>query len=70
MYICLCRGVTEQALREAVADGARSIPELAQKLGLGTGCGRCVEEALTRLGPAFSPSRPRDRMTPSYASAL
>lgn len=70
MYICLCRGVTEQALREAVADGARSIPELAQKLGLGTGCGRCVEEALTQLGPAFSLSRPRDKMTPSYASAL
>lgn len=70
MYVCLCRGVTERALREAVAQGACSIPELARRLGLGTGCGRCLEEALAHLGPdALARTRRRDA-APPLAAAL
>jgi bacterioferritin-associated ferredoxin len=70
MYICVCRGVTERALREAVAQGACSIPELAERLGLGTGCGRCLEEALAHVGPeALTSARRRDR-APALAAAL
>lgn len=45
MYVCLCRAVTDSDIREAVEDGAMHINHLADRYGLGTGCGRCQETA-------------------------
>lgn len=71
MYVCLCRGVTDAALRDAVAQGACSLPDLAERLGLGTGCGRCLDEAVARLGPDLRiPVRHRHPAPPAYAAAL
>lgn len=70
MYVCLCRGVTDAALRDAVAQGASSLPDLAERLGLGTGCGRCLGEAVTRLGPDLRiPVLHRHPGAPAYAAA-
>ena len=42
MIVCLCRGVSDGALHEAVAAGAGSLPELAMACrGAGTDCGSC-----------------------------
>jgi len=41
MYICLCRGVTDSQIRQAVCQGACSIRELRQLLGVASQCGRC-----------------------------
>ena len=42
MIVCLCRGVSEGTLHEAVAAGAGSLPELARACrGAGTDCGSC-----------------------------
>ena len=72
MYVCLCRGVTDTALRQAVAQGICSLPELAQQLGLGTGCGRCLDEAVARLGPELRiPVRHHAvAAPPAYAPAI
>jgi bacterioferritin-associated ferredoxin len=43
LYICICNAVTERQLRECARSGATSLEELAFKLGVGTGCGRCRE---------------------------
>lgn len=43
MIVCLCRRVTDRAIREAVADGAASVDEVAARCGAGTGCGGCRE---------------------------
>lgn len=44
LYICICNGVTERQLKEECArSGATSLDELAYRLGIGTGCGRCRE---------------------------
>ena len=45
MYVCLCRGITEQDIKEAVANGAESYREIRDFLDLGTCCGRCAPEA-------------------------
>lgn len=45
MYVCLCRGITDQDIKNAVADGAESYREVRDLLDLGTCCGRCVPEA-------------------------
>ena len=41
MYICLCNAITERQVRECARSGACSVDELASKLGVGSGCGRC-----------------------------
>lgn len=48
MYACLCRAVTEQAVREAVAAGAVTLSEVRSTCGAGTGCHGCLP-SLRRL---------------------
>lgn len=45
MYVCLCRGITDQDIREAIENGAESYREIRDLLDLGTCCGRCAPEA-------------------------
>ncbi len=45
MYVCLCRGITDQHIQQAIEDGAESFREIRDLLDLGTCCGRCVPEA-------------------------
>jgi bacterioferritin-associated ferredoxin len=42
MYICLCNAITDRQIIQAAQAGARSREDLAQHLGIGLGCGRCV----------------------------
>lgn len=42
MYVCICHAVTEDEVRDAVADGASTTEEIAARCGAGTGCGTCV----------------------------
>lgn len=41
MYVCLCRGVTNRAVADAVADGASTCNAVAALCGAGLDCGRC-----------------------------
>ena len=41
MYICVCRAVTERHIHAAVRDGAKSMRDLRDTLGVGTECGSC-----------------------------
>jgi bacterioferritin-associated ferredoxin len=41
MFVCLCVGVTSQAVAAAVAAGATTCNEVADKCGAGADCGRC-----------------------------
>lgn len=45
MYVCLCRGITDQDIKNAVAEGNESFRDVRDSLDLGTCCGRCVPEA-------------------------
>lgn len=45
MYVCICSAVTDGQIREAADDGARDLRDLSRRLGVATGCGRCVAEA-------------------------
>ena len=49
MYICLCHGVTESAIRDAVDNGARTFRQLSFATGCGTQCGSCAREARSLL---------------------
>ena len=41
MYVCICNGVTDNDIRDAVYDGARNMRDLAEQLDVGTCCGTC-----------------------------
>ena len=47
MYVCLCRGITDQDIKDAMQNGAESIRDVREMLDLGTCCGRSVPEAKT-----------------------
>jgi len=62
MYVCICKAVTDSAIRQAVQAGARSLRDLSARTGCSTQCGRCVhvarevmDTALAEIGSPKSP---------------
>ena len=50
MYICICRGITEKQVQEAVISRNSNNPkEILKALGIGQDCGTCVEDAVSSL---------------------
>lgn len=45
MYVCICNGVTDTAIRAAADAGCRSVPELTMRTGAGATCGSCLDLA-------------------------
>lgn len=45
MIICVCKRINSAQIEAALEQGITEVDELTQQLGLGTGCGRCVEFA-------------------------
>ncbi len=43
MVVCLCQGVSEKQVREAIANGATSRKKVTRACGAGAGCGGCHE---------------------------
>jgi len=41
MYVCLCKGVTDSQIRQAVDAGATSLRQVRQQLGVASQCGKC-----------------------------
>jgi bacterioferritin-associated ferredoxin len=41
VFVCLCTGTTSHAVREVVANGARTSGQIAEACGAGGDCGRC-----------------------------
>lgn len=43
MYVCLCFAVTDNEVKAEISLGARSVEEVGERCGAGTGCGSCQE---------------------------
>jgi bacterioferritin-associated ferredoxin len=41
MFVCICAAVPDNEIRSCVADGARTVEEVGDACGAGTGCGSC-----------------------------
>lgn len=41
MFVCLCKGVRDRDLREAIDSGKCCFEDLQSCTGVATGCGRC-----------------------------
>lgn len=42
MFICICNGITERQVREAIDQGASTLQDLTACLGVASGCGTCA----------------------------
>ena len=65
MIVCICWGVSEERIRQAVSRGARTADELGDACLAGTACGSCrpMLAEMIESAPAAAPKR-SDR-TPS-----
>jgi len=45
MYVCICNAVTDRAIREAAASGARTFEEVRSRTGCADCCGSCEDLA-------------------------
>ncbi|MBS0213021.1 MAG: (2Fe-2S)-binding protein [Proteobacteria bacterium] len=45
MYVCLCHGITDRQIRDAVTAGCSTLDDLGARTGAGTGCGGCTQVA-------------------------
>lgn len=52
MYVCLCHGVTDTHIKEAVAQGHQRMRDLRRELGVTRQCGKCASHALAVLNGA------------------
>jgi bacterioferritin-associated ferredoxin len=57
MYVCICNAVSERKIHQAAAEGARTLDELQEALGVATGCGTCAEFARDCLQEALDQQR-------------
>lgn len=51
MYVCVCRAVTDKQIKRAVEEGARSMRDLRERLGVCSACGKCGPCAKELLPP-------------------
>ena len=42
MYVCLCKGITDSQIRDAVDNGAESLRAVRKQLGVASQCGKCA----------------------------
>lgn len=42
MYVCLCQGVTDSHIRDAIYEGCCSYRDVRESLGVGSQCGKCA----------------------------
>jgi len=45
MYVCICRQVTDNQIRDLCRGGASSMTDIRSKLGVASECGKCSKLA-------------------------
>ena len=43
MYLCICKAVSDQQVRQAIREGVRTVGEVSARFGVGTECGKCLD---------------------------
>ncbi|BFM12319.1 hypothetical protein R50072_24720 [Simiduia litorea] len=41
MYVCICKGITDSQITDAVAGGATNLRKVRKALGVASQCGKC-----------------------------
>lgn len=66
MYVCVCKGITDKQIQEAVTSRkTNNAKEILKSLGVGSDCGTCVEDAVKALIDQSSKSPLEMKDTPN-----
>lgn len=57
MFVCVCKAVTDQQIREAAQNGAHTLDDLRRDLGVASECGNCAAYASQLLEEAIENQR-------------
>ena len=57
MFVCLCSGITEKQIIEAVKAGESSIEALSARLGVGMNCGSCINYTQDLIQQHYDPAK-------------
>ena len=50
MYVCICKGITQKQVEEAIAvRKGQSAKNIMRALGVGSDCGTCLEDAIQQM---------------------
>ena len=41
MIVCVCEGVSDREVREAITEGSRTLQDIGRRCGAGTDCASC-----------------------------
>lgn len=76
MYLCICKSVSDKQIRQAVAQGARTVGALSIQFGIGRDCGKCLDSisecldlCLTTPPVPINPAPPPDPVNAASAPA-
>jgi bacterioferritin-associated ferredoxin len=69
MYVCLCMGVCDREIREAMSEGACSVSQVMECTGAGTRCGSCRSTIAELVGEREGTSTPRRLVMAPVSSA-
>ena len=61
MYVCLCKGITDNQIKDAINQGACSMRDLRSDLDVATQCGKCARDCKSIL---------LDNMTSNQSAAI
>lgn len=64
MYVCLCHGITDKEIEQAIANGATRVSEIKRQLKVSTQCGTCAMQVANLVRDTLSQSK-----TPYYDAA-
>jgi bacterioferritin-associated ferredoxin len=49
MLVCLCHPTNDRDVEECIREGARTVEDVGEMCGAGTGCGACRDDLRERL---------------------
>jgi bacterioferritin-associated ferredoxin len=56
MYVCICKGITEEDLKRVHTSVQGNKSEVLKNLGVGDSCGICLIDAIDKLNSLATPA--------------
>ena len=69
MYVCLCKSVTDNQIKDAIAGGACSMRDLRNDLDVGTQCGKCARDCKSLLNETLTAQASAGMATGQFIAA-
>ncbi len=70
MIVCLCHGVSDRTIDEAVHDGCRTVRQIGRACGAGTDCGACKRQVKAIVGESLDRRRQERRVVLAAAAGV